>query len=845
MNVRWATTGVLLMVAAMLGSVSMLEAADLQMQVFPGYDGHCKRGHWMPVTVLVVNQGPPTEGKLVIETQGDGRLTAFTREIDIPRASKRAYKLCVLAEGLDEDQITVTLRRRGRRRVVARAALKQHGEYDKLVLAASREPAGLHAAGGQKVPVLPLPGIGPRSGVGGYYYGYAYSEEDPGVGMESLVAPEDSGDVVVAPFNVLAAPAAGGTGLPDRALAYEAVEAVLLCGFPTGKMTDQEQSALRQWVARGGTLVVAYGGGLEDLGGPLMEELLPVEVAAEKPLTAAGSLVARYGARMPPLGEFLAASGPLRTGQVLAGSRPFPLLAARDYGCGRVYYLALDPRKQPLRGWGPGLRRLWREVLTRPKRLLPAGFGPAYAQSSMWGGGSSTPAAAVAEIPQMEAPSFGIVGLFLLLYVIFLVPVNYLVLRRLDKREWAWVTTPAIVLLFSVGAYASGRLLKGGQIIYHEANVATTVAAASTAYQDTFAGIFSPGRASYTVKLAPPLAAAVETLVSPGGRAQLEVQQGEEVTLPDVAINMWAMRAFHVVSNLELGGGVRATMGIKGDNIEGSIQNDTPYDLSHATVIRRRRTENIGKLPRGKSASFSLPIAPPKQSSTPSYPSGPSGGDSGASPEEAMLSSLEGSIIGNWQPLARGLGRSDILFVARVEGAEGPEVTFEPGRAQAAEATLLLVAIPVELTGATFNVPHGLTTARVVESSIDSLETTWSGSSGAQQRTMPKGYMVAEVDLPVSGWDLRFSGVRVYFSYSGKDVLRFAVRDWAAGAWRELPVSPGNRNNIRLPQPQRYVLLPEGKLQFRIENTSDKTSPAIGDLSASCQGWRVASGESE
>jgi len=206
-------------------------------------------------------------------------------------------------------------------------------------------------------------------------------------------------------------------------------------------------------------------------------------------------------------------------------------------------------------------------------------------------------------------------------------------------------------------------------------------------------------------------------------------------------------------------------------------------------------------------------------------------------PAATMLTKLEEAVFGSGQTLSMGLTRSDILFHARADGAAGPGITFEPGQARPVEGTLLLVAIPIELAGSSFDIPHGLTTARAVESSFGNLD--WSGGARA---AMPKGYIVAEVDLPVSGWDLRLGAVRVYLSYSGKDVLRFAVRDWTTGGWQELPVSPGNRNNFSLSNPGRYVRLPEGVLQFRLENTSTGNPPVLGDLSVACQGWHGAPG---
>ena len=53
-------------------------------------------------------------------------------------------------------------------------------------------------------------------------------------------------------------------------------------------------------------------------------------------------------------------------------------------------------------------------------------------------------------------------------YIALIGPINYLVLRRLDEREWAWVTMPALIAIFAVGAYAYGSALRGSDVIVNE-----------------------------------------------------------------------------------------------------------------------------------------------------------------------------------------------------------------------------------------------------------------------------------------------------------------------------------------------------------------------------------------
>ena len=65
--------------------------------------------------------------------------------------------------------------------------------------------------------------------------------------------------------------------------------------------------------------------------------------------------------------------------------------------------------------------------------------------------------AAVSNLPSLALPPIG--GLLVLLfgYIVLVGPVNYLVLRRLDRREWAWFTVPALIVVFTVGVVRDRR----------------------------------------------------------------------------------------------------------------------------------------------------------------------------------------------------------------------------------------------------------------------------------------------------------------------------------------------------------------------------------------------------
>ncbi len=151
---------------------------------------------------------------------------------------------------------------------------------------------------------------------------------------------------------------------------------------------------------------------------------------------------------------------------------------------------------------------LWPKLLSfrsSPLELAEAGGRPG--EPRYGGGGPTVPLnEAVATMPQAELPSIWLVVGFLVAYIIVLVPLNYYLLNRLDRRELAWVTTPAIVLLFSFGAYGLGYGMRGGAVLLNRIGIIEAGAGATVGRGTAYAAIFSPSRTGYDLAMDAPCA---------------------------------------------------------------------------------------------------------------------------------------------------------------------------------------------------------------------------------------------------------------------------------------------------------------------------------------------------
>jgi hypothetical protein len=136
-----------------------------------------------------------------------------------------------------------------------------------------------------------------------------------------------------------------------------------------------------------------------------------------------------------------ALSGDLIGGRALASVGDRVVAAERAYGSGLVTIVGFDP---PRRG-SPRRRR--RQPLATAASAADDDRPDLTDDSQL--------ISAVSQLPRSALPPIG--GLLLLLrrYILLIGPVNYLVLRRLDRREWAWVTMPILIVVFAAGRTGS------------------------------------------------------------------------------------------------------------------------------------------------------------------------------------------------------------------------------------------------------------------------------------------------------------------------------------------------------------------------------------------------------
>ncbi len=375
--------------------------------------------------------------------------------------------------------------------------------------------------------------------------------------------------------------------LPNRPELLAAVNWLILTGDTT-QFQPEQLVALRGWVASGGHLVINGARPQTALG---LGELAPATVNNTGQTLPTEQIV-------PP--AEVAQSGQLHILHLIprAGSMAqstatgIITLVRQQHGSGMIIQAGIDLAQ--LGATPAGLARL---IGLDTLSLSNIGQLPSFGLLEQ-----------ALRLPALRLPSLGALLSFLLCYIILIGPVNYLLLRRWDRREWAYITIPLTVVLFTLGAYLWGLAGRGSRVLINELAVVHAASGAATGQAMTEVGVYSPVRRTYTLGF--PADALVEQSTSgfrrTAGSPIRTLRTDTAVEVPNVLVDVGALQSFTAEQTISVPS-IQATQS-GGPNGSMLVHNASNQTLKDVIVVQDRNTVRIGDLPPGAEQRVILPI---------------------------------------------------------------------------------------------------------------------------------------------------------------------------------------------------------------------------------------------
>ena len=530
-----------------------------KLTVQVGFDGYCKEDDWLPVHVELENTGSDLNATVRVSyTNSNNGITSTHQDVALPSTSRKEFFLYILPQGFLRN-FNVSLLEGNKVLQKSNLSVNCLTSDNMLIGVLADDPSTYNI----------LNDIKPITGF-------------------ARVAQLELSD------------------LPEKAQAWSSLDALVISNVDTGTLAARQKQALESWLGAGGKLLVTGGSRWQGTVAGL-DEFLPIEINGARNVSNLSGLQTYI--KDPSLLETgtVLSVGTLREGaHVLAEQDTIPLVVQKNVGFGLVYFLAADPALQPLNDWS-GNADLYTALLgSQPP-------SPRWA-NRLWYGYNANQA--LGAISELGLPSILYITCLMGTYVLIIGPLNYFVLRRMKRRELAWVTIPVLVIIFSFLAYGSGLFYRGTTPILNRLVVAQASDGLDQTHVQALVGIYSPVRARYdfdsTENFLPQPFTGGTTGDVQSNNDWTIVQEGSNMVVPQVRVEIGGMQAIALEGSLPalpISHDLTLTVSRTTPVLSGNIVNDSEFALKDAILITPGDWEQLDELRPGQSKQVSISLA--------------------------------------------------------------------------------------------------------------------------------------------------------------------------------------------------------------------------------------------
>lgn len=214
---------------------------------------------------------------------------------------------------------------------------------------------------------------------------------------------------------------------------------------------------------------------------------------------------------------------------------------------------------------------------------------------------------------RIEIPNSKFVVKMLALYLLVLVPVNWLVFRSIGRVEWAWIAAPLIALVGAVVVVRAAQLDIGFVRATNELATLELFADYPRAHLTRYTSLYTSLSTDYDLHFADPTAVAqpfplgVQELRGQG-RTDLVLDRADHLVLRGLPVLSNSVGVVQSEQMFDLGGGLELTPDPDRAG-EWLVENKTRVDLEGAGVLQPHGAAWIGPLKSGESRPLDFKLA--------------------------------------------------------------------------------------------------------------------------------------------------------------------------------------------------------------------------------------------
>jgi len=543
-------------VALLLGAVGLTSPVGAQgnlndlisMSINAGYDTFFRPDYWSPIRITIENRGETIRGNLLIRpaTSGAGIEHTYSTPIELTNGQQTLF-LYITARDLANYTRVELVDENERTILSAESALRPLLARDSLFVVVS-------GALNSRLNLSELHPTGYNS------YQVRWRTEN----------------------------------IPDRAEGLSGVNMLIFNDVNTDQLNLAQREAIRTWVLGGGHLLIMGGSNWQATASGLTE-LLPFS-PTNSITTSDGEAFLQYANdnKTTFTTDYPQTEGTVREdGQIILGTEESPLIIRKTFGDGTIDYVTVNLEAPPFSTW-EALPNIFLGLLASAQTPLgwSYGFGD-------WGNAQ----AAVQILPGVDLlPAVLSLVAFLGAYIVLIGPVNYLLLRAINRRGFAWITIPIFIIIFTILAWSVGIELRGTDARLNRLTVVRTWTTSDEAHIDQLIGLLAPRRGNYNLimndkRTLRPLLTPNEFFDLSTPQTNIEIRQTSQFAAVDVPVDASFISAFNTSGTIikpDITGSATWVYRNGSPLLRGSVSNNTDVTLADAVILARGIVRPIG-----------------------------------------------------------------------------------------------------------------------------------------------------------------------------------------------------------------------------------------------------------
>ncbi|WP_139488773.1 hypothetical protein [Brevibacillus dissolubilis] len=376
--------------------------------------------------------------------------------------------------------------------------------------------------------------------------------------------------------------------LPDDSLMLRHMNILAIGNLAADAIRPAQVEAVKSWVQGGGVLLLSTGDKASGAAANLAEWIqVKKNPGATQNVEELKFLTKQTSSPVTSLGVY---------------NRDESLFVLKKVGRGKVLLANYDVSAEPLASWQYN-RDLWSQLATK-YQLFTAG-NQGVAVNGVLPEFSKL-------IPGVNLPRVEWLAVIWLVYILVIAPLLYVILKRKDRREWAWGIIPASALVLMIGVYVIGKsMVTDGNSSYSVSEI--NIIDHKLADVQTAASFLATAGGEYTVHIEKGYTALPIALTSHNTwltNASTEQNEAGQLTFHYQHVPYLTLRQAIASGEKTDIGSFEAQLNMEGQQVRGTVKNHTSFDLDELFLVMGMQRIPLGAIKKGEEKQVDLTLQP-------------------------------------------------------------------------------------------------------------------------------------------------------------------------------------------------------------------------------------------